>query len=90
MAGGGMRLLTSSVTANNTTRAYRVMEYADRDRCKGMASWAIQVTEMLEFTPNGGFRNDDYLTDPFRGVGNGEIGLMHDNSWNAGADVAWT
>ena len=77
------------VTANNST-AYRVKEYADRDRWKGMASWAIQVTDNVSFTPNGGIRHDDYLTDPFRGPGNSEIGLLNDHTWNAGADLAWT
>jgi MtrB/PioB family decaheme-associated outer membrane protein len=76
-------------TANNpASGAFKVLEYADRDRFQGMASWAIQVTQMLEVTPNGGFRNDDYLTDPFRGGGIGDIGVTHNNSWNAGVDVA--
>jgi MtrB/PioB family decaheme-associated outer membrane protein len=76
-------------TANNpASGAFKVLEYANRDRFQGMASWAVQVTRMLEVTPNGGFRNDDYQTDPFRGVGIGDIGITHDNSWNAGVDVA--
>jgi hypothetical protein len=74
-------------TANNNA-AIRVMEYADRDRTKVTSTWAIQVTNNLEFTPNGGIRYDDYLTDPFQTAT--EIGLLHDNSWNAGADLAWT
>ena len=76
-------------TANNpASGAFKVLEYADRDRFQGMASWAIQVTRMLEVTPNGGFRNDDYLTNPFRGGGISDIGVTHDDSWNAGVDVA--
>lgn len=75
-------------TANNNN-AFRVQEYANRNRTRGMASWAIQVTRNLEFTPNGGFRYDDYGTNPFLGVSAGEIGLVSDHSWNAGAEVAW-
>jgi MtrB/PioB family decaheme-associated outer membrane protein len=76
-------------TANNNS-AVRVMEYADRDRIKIVSSWAIQVTNNLEFTPNGGIRYDDYLTNPFIFPTAGEIGLVHDNSWHAGADIGWT
>jgi MtrB/PioB family decaheme-associated outer membrane protein len=74
-------------TANNNA-AIRVMEYADRDRTQVTSSWAIQVTNNIAFTPNGGIRYDDYLTDPFQTAT--EIGLLHDNSWNAGADLAWS
>ena len=30
-------------------------DLANRDRTKGMVSWAIDVTDMLSVTPNGGF-----------------------------------
>jgi MtrB/PioB family decaheme-associated outer membrane protein len=76
-------------TANNVA-AFRVKEYADRDRWKGVASWAIQLPQNIEITPNGGFRLDDYKTNPLMGVGVSEIGLVNDKSWNAGIDLAWT
>jgi len=80
----------SSHTANNNS-AFRVKEYSDRNRFKGMAAWAIQVTNNIEVTPNGGIRYDDYGIIPFStlGPGAGEIGLKQDHSWNAGADIAW-
>ena len=76
-------------TANNND-AVRVKEYADRDQFKGMASWAIQLPQNVEITPNGGFRYDDYKTDPFQGLGVSEIGIRHDDSWNAGIELSWT
>ena len=88
----GARRYTSPyvvVTANNNA-GYRVKEYADRNRWKGMGSWSIDLPMNLNITPNGGFRYDDYLTNPFMGAGVSEIGLVHDNSWNAGVDLSWS
>ena len=65
-------------------------QYADRDRWKGKGSWAIDLPANFTITPNGGFRWDDYLTDPFMGAGVSEVGLVNDHSWNAGVDLAWS
>lgn len=78
-----------NVTANNSD-AFRVKEYADRDRWQGKASLAVDLPMNVSITPNGGFRWDDYLTDPHNGAGTSEIGLVNDHSWNAGVDVAWS
>lgn len=66
--------------------AYRMKDLANRDRTKGQASWAIDVTRMITFTPNGGFLYDDYKTD-IEFFKPGEIGLKKTKSWNAGADT---
>jgi MtrB/PioB family decaheme-associated outer membrane protein len=77
-----------SNTANNNSN-FRVKEYSNRNRTKGMVSWAIDLPQNIEVTPNGGFRYDDYGIIPFSSPGTGEIGLKSDHSWNAGADVSW-
>ena len=70
---------------------YRMKQYADRNRWKGMGSLAIDLPANFSITPNGGFRWDDYLTDPFSGVGTtSEVGLVNDHSWNAGVDLSWS
>ena len=70
--------------ANND--AFRMKDLANRDRTKGLVSWAVDVTDMLTVTPNGGFRYDDYQTD-IEFFTPGEIGLKKDHSWNAGIDA---
>lgn len=71
------------VAANND--AYRMKDLANRDRTRGVVSWAIEATPMITITPNGGFLNEDYLTDVYGRPA--EIGLKHARSWNAGPDV---
>jgi MtrB/PioB family decaheme-associated outer membrane protein len=69
----------------NTVDQYRMKDLADRDRTKGAIQWAVDVTEWLTVTPNGGFLTDDYQTNVTFGPGS-ELGLKHANSWNAGID----
>jgi len=66
--------------------AYRMKDLANRDRTKGMISWAVDVTKMITITPNGGFLNDDYR-DNVTFVPGSEFGLNKATSWNAGADA---
>lgn len=68
--------------------AMRMKDLANRDRFKGMVSWAVDVTPMITVTPNGGFLNDDYKTDILARP-EAEIGLKHTRSWNVGTDVAF-
>lgn len=68
--------------------AFRMKDLANRDRTKGQASWAVDVTRMITVTPNGGFKYDDYRTD-IEFTRAGEIGLKKANSWNAGADATF-
>lgn len=64
---------------------YRMNDLANRDRTKGMISWAVDVTHEVTITPNGGFTYDDYKTD-IEFFTPGEIGLKKAKSWNAGID----
>ncbi|HWJ20131.1 MAG TPA: MtrB/PioB family outer membrane beta-barrel protein, partial [Geobacterales bacterium] len=64
---------------------YRMNDLANRDRTKGMVSWAVDVTHEITITPNGGFTYDDYKTD-IEFFTPGEIGLKKTKSWNAGID----
>ena len=64
---------------------YRMNDLADRNRTKGLITWAVDVTNWLTVTPNGGFLNDDYQTNVNFAPGS-ELGLKQANSWNAGID----
>ena len=70
----------------NSVDAYRMKDLAGRDRTKGLVTWALAVTDALTITPNAGFRYDDYTTD-VNFTSTSELGLKHDNSWNAGIDA---
>jgi MtrB/PioB family decaheme-associated outer membrane protein len=73
-------------TSNNSY--YLMKDMANRDRTKGMISWAVDITRDITVTPNAGFRNDQYRT-PVDFTTSSEIGLKQDNSWNAGVDTTW-
>ena len=68
--------------------AYRYKDLANRDRTKGMVSWAVDVTKQITITPNGGFLYDNYQTN-VNFVPGSEFGLKKVNTWNAGADATW-
>jgi hypothetical protein len=78
----------------------RKFDLADRDRDKVFALFSfdnIPFVPNLTLTPNAGFRNDRYLTDPNKqvpttGVGNYtyEVGLLKDDTWNAGIEAAYS
>ena len=85
MASGDTIIMSISPAAKMRT-AYRMKDLANRDRTKGQASWAIDVTHELTVTPNGGFLYDDYQTDiEFRTGQRSRFKKVH--SWNAGVDV---
>jgi hypothetical protein len=66
---------------------YRLFDMANRTRDKGTASLDLYAQDNVTVTPNGGFRIDDYGTDPY-GPGR-ELGLLKEESWNAGLEVSW-
>ena len=72
-------------TANNA--AFRMRDLANRDRTKGQISWAVDVSDTLTVTPNGGFLYDDYRTDICFTAPGCQAGMKKANSWNAGADA---
>ena len=59
MASGAMTTMSTS-TGPISDRQYRmkVRDLANRDRTKGIASWAVDVTHEITITPNGGFTYD--------------------------------
>ena len=65
--------------------AMRTVDLQDRDSTVVKSSWVIDVTNTVTVTPTGGYRLDDY---PANGVTT--LGLSRYESWNAGADIAWS
>ena len=76
--------IAGGVSANGL---FRQRDLADRDRTKGQASWAIDVTHELTVTPNGGFMYDDYQSNIEFGAPGSEAGVKKIRSWNAGIDA---
>ncbi|MBJ7534134.1 MtrB/PioB family decaheme-associated outer membrane protein [Rhodomicrobium vannielii ATCC 17100] len=77
----------------------RKFDLADRDREKAMVLFTfdnIPHVPNLSLTPSFGLRNDNYLTDPTKiltdSAGNTttEMGLLKDNSWNAGIEGSYS
>ena len=71
--------------AGNGYVNYMLFDMADRDRNQGNFSIDFSLPGSVTVTPTGGFRYDHYLTNPYIG----QMGLLHDNAWNAGIEVAW-
>jgi len=69
-------------TGNVITRPMRLFMIANRDRQVGNSFIEIPVLKNLSFTPNGGFRLDDYPD----GVAN-RFGTTKDRAWNLGAGL---
>ena len=65
---------------------FRYKDLANRNRTKGVLMWAVDVTNMITITPNGGFLIDDYQTD-VNFTPTSQFGLKKVSSWNAGADA---
>jgi MtrB/PioB family decaheme-associated outer membrane protein len=63
---------------------FRTVDLQDRNSTIVKTSWDINVTSMITFTPNGGYRLDDY---PANGVTS--YGITRNESWNAGGDISW-
>jgi MtrB/PioB family decaheme-associated outer membrane protein len=74
--------------AGGVDPAFRMRDLANRNRTKFQASWAVQLTNMLSVTPNGGLLYDDYQTNfEFSTPGASEAGVNQVHLWNAGVDV---
>jgi MtrB/PioB family decaheme-associated outer membrane protein len=65
----------------------RMFDQANRNRSKGNFYIDIFADNNFTITPTAGFRNDDYGTNPY--APDYQYGLVQDNSWNAGLEVAW-
>ncbi len=66
---------------------YRLFDMANRNRDKGNFYIDLYSLEGVTITPTAGFRFDQYGTDPYAPVS--ELGLLHDNAWDVGLEVAW-
>jgi MtrB/PioB family decaheme-associated outer membrane protein len=71
--------LQSSEPASNMRR----YDIANRNRQKGDALLELSPGGSFTFTPNLGFRLDDYPDPVFN-----PLGVRHDHSWNAGGEIA--
>jgi MtrB/PioB family decaheme-associated outer membrane protein len=76
----------SAVTVN--CAGFRAYDLANRDRNKLTVMLDLYGPNNIAVTPTGGFRVDDYSGDIMKNAVSG--GLLHDNSWYAGVEVAWT
>jgi len=82
------RWSTESI-AGGVADQFRMRDLANRDRTKFQASWAVNITDTLTVTPNGGLLHDDYQTNfEFTTPGESEVGVNQIHTWNAGVDVA--
>jgi MtrB/PioB family decaheme-associated outer membrane protein len=66
---------------------YRLFDMANRNRDKGNFYIDLYSLDGVTITPTAGFRFDQYGTDPYAPVS--ELGLLHDNAWDVGVEVAW-
>jgi len=74
---------TSGATADNLMM--RQFDLNDRDRQKVNALFDIDVGASMTVTPSAGLRFDSYKIDQSQF----QTGLTKDNSWNAGAEIAY-
>ncbi len=72
---------------NSWNRNYRNPELADRDQQKGKYQVDFDVAPTVVVSPFAGFQLRHYDTDPFAAK---TLGILKDNSWNAGVEVAFT
>lgn len=66
---------------------YRLFDMANRSRDKGTIAVDLYAQNNVTITPTAGFRFDDYGTDPYGPAR--ELGLLRDEAWNAGLEIAW-
>ncbi|MCF1503507.1 MtrB/PioB family decaheme-associated outer membrane protein [Afifella sp. H1R] len=78
--------MVSDPLGTNVDPGVRKYDMADRDRHKAKVSLEYEALENLVITPSFGLRFDDYLTDPAIP----EYGLLKDNSWDGGLEVAFS
>ena len=65
---------------------YRSPELANRDQNLGKFQVDVVVVPTVTISPFAGFRLLDYKTDAY---GARELGILKDDSWNAGAELIW-
>lgn len=75
------------VESNAAAPSYRLFDMADRNRDKANFYVDFYLPNAVTVTPTAGFRFDHYGTDPYAAVR--QLGLLHDNAWDAGIEVAW-
>jgi len=80
------RVTYLSATEQVNSSLMRMFDMANRDRAKGSLLWQVDLPAGFSITPNAGFRFDNYNLDPTIGA----FGVQQDNSWSAGADLAYT
>jgi MtrB/PioB family decaheme-associated outer membrane protein len=66
---------------------YRSPELANRNQDKGKFQVDVVVIPTVTVSPFGGFVLNDYKTDAYGPAR--ELGILKDNSWNAGAELVW-
>ena len=64
---------------------YRSPSLANLDQNKGKFQVDVVVIPTVTVSPFAGFRLNDYKTN----VNIGEIGILKDDSWNAGVELVW-
>ena len=78
------RLDGTYINATDANATFRTIDLQNRNSTVVKSSWDINVTNTVTITPNGGYRLDDYPAN-----GRTTNGISRNESWNAGADIAW-
>jgi len=65
---------------------YRSPQLANRNQALGKFQVDVVVVPTVIISPFGGLVRRDYQTDPFVAR---DLGILEDNSWNAGAELVW-
>jgi MtrB/PioB family decaheme-associated outer membrane protein len=79
----------ASVATNQNSQFMRRYDMANRNRDKANLWIDFYPWEGVTITPQGGLRFDHYLTDPFSNATQ-QLGLLRDNNWNAGVEIAYS
>jgi len=70
--------------ATRTVSAFREFYLEDRNRNKIITELQWDATPQISITPTAGLLFDDYRIDP-----TSQLGLMHNNMWNAGIEATY-
>ena len=81
--------VASAPTTTASSEFIRRYDMANRNRDKANLWIDFYPAEGWTITPQGGLRFDDYLTDPYS-YPTRQLGLLRDNNWNAGVEVAYS
>jgi MtrB/PioB family decaheme-associated outer membrane protein len=79
----------SSSATNQNSWFMRRYDMANRNRDKANLWIDFYPAEGWTITPQGGLRFDHYGTDPYS-FDTRQLGLLRDNTWNAGVEVAYS